>query len=346
MKKIILILVLTAQSVYAQNSDFSLIKNATLNILVNSVATANRDLNRIINSYSLKIGMTDINNSKKVNEYELYSNKAVFENVISDIEKLGNIELKKVESFNYETSESSSNYDLEYLLEQKKIIGKEISEADRKSDIYKELFNRERELDKQIYDKNKEIISLNEKIRYSVIRLKFYEKTVQDLDAKDDFIVFINMPGVETKYFHLENSDTPEMENNYFGGSLRYMFTKGRSYILIGIMKPLVEKSSGDEIVNDIVTYSFGKDFYPRYFGQGKNTFFNPFSGFEIGGIVLTSDTAIEHMFMIEPHIGLEIFKNQFVIVDTRIGYNFPLDEKKIKSHRGFTHNISVNIVF
>ena len=345
MKKQIFLILIILNSTFLYAQDLSLNKNAELNILVNDIGIADRELNKIIVNYKLKIGNTDINNSKQTSNYELYSKKENFINVIKDIEKIGVVDLKNIESFNYENSINSHKFDLNYLLDQKEIISKETSSTDRKSELYKELFSKERELDKQIYEKNREILDLEEKINFSVITLKLYEKTVQDLDTTDNFFIFVNMPGIETKYFHLENKDTPNIKNDYFGGSLRYMFTKGRAYFLIGIMKPLEEDNSSNA-VNDIVTYSFGKDFYPRYFGQGKRTFFNPFSGFEIGGIILTSDELIEHIFMLEPHLGMEIFKNQYVIIDTRIGYNFPLDEKKIKSHRGFTHNLSVNIVF
>jgi len=51
-------------------------------------------------------------------------------------------------------------------------------------------------------------------------------------------------------------------------------------------------------------------------------------------------------MFTLEPHIGVELFKNKYFIIDTRVSYLFPLDKEKIKEFRGLTHNLSINFVF
>lgn len=346
MKKLFMILSLLSPCLWAQESDLSLINNATLHILVNDVTIANDQLNSLVRSYGLKIGKTDINNTERNCEYLLYSRHSVLIEVLGKMEKLGAIDLEKMESSNHAASLKANSFDLEYLMEQKTIYRNELAALDKGNDSYEELFNKERELDRQIYDKNKERMQLEGQIEYSEISLRFFEKTVQDLDSRDDFMDFINMPGVETKFFSPENPEDSAIGDRYLGGSLRYMFTKGRSYFLIGIMKPLTAVHGDTAIINDIVTYGIGKDFYPRYFGQGRNTFFNPYSGFEFGGMVLTSESAIDHLFTVEPHIGVEIFKNKYVIMDARVGYLFPMDEDRIKTHRGLTQNLSVNIVF
>lgn len=331
-------------ALFAQENDLSLIKNAQLDLLVNDVIIANKEINKIINEYNLLIEKGDVNNTKKICEYSLYVKYDLLDEIVSRIEQIGIIELKKIDSINYITLISNNDFDLKYLLEQKEFYHNELSLIDKKNDSYKDFFNKERDIDKQIYEKTKEKVNYEKNVSFSKIQLRVYEKTIQDLDSKDDFINFINMPGFESKYFRLEQQDQNEINNEYLGGSLRYMFTKGRSYFSIGIMKPL--DINNNKSINDIVIYSIGKDFYPRYLGQGKNTFFNPFSGFEIGGMVLTSDESIKHMFTLEPHIGIELFKNKYFIIDTRVSYLFPLDQKKIKTLRGLTHNLSINFVF
>ena len=346
MNKLVLLFLVLAGSAWPQGNEPSLLKNATIELLVNDVIIADGELNRIIDEFGLRIGKTDINNTLRKGEYILFADPALLSEVIERTERLGSTELKKIETLNHAATIKQFRFDLAYLTEQKKLFRHDLEINDPTGSVYKELFNRERELDKQIYEKNRELMILEEEIDRSTITLDFHEKSAQDLESRDGFTDFINMPGFETKFFNLENPGSQGMSDRYLGGSLRYMFTKGRSYFLIGILKPLDGTGGGQDLINDIVIYGIGKDFYPRYFGQGRNTFLNPFSGFEAGGMVLTSDSGIDHIFTVEPHIGVELFKNKYVIIDARIGYLFPLDEEKVKSHRGFTQNLSINIVF
>ena len=189
-------------------------------------------------------------------------------------------------------------------------------------------------------------MTLENEVENYVVNFTAEEKRVQNLDDKGDFFRFINMPGVESFLYIVENPVEDKSAHRYFGGSLRYLFTRGKSFFTIGILKPLDRDEDNDKQVNDIVTYTLGKDFYPRYLGRGKRTFFNPYSGAQIGGMVLTSKEGIDNIFTFEPHIGLELFKNKYVILDVRVGYIFPLDKENIKNLRGLTQNVSFNVVF
>ncbi len=345
MKKIAVVLLCLAVSAAAGAQDLNLKKNARINVIVNNIVMANSEMEKIIGKYNLVINTANINNSARTGDYQVFASDENLFAVIAEIERLGLTDLKEIKSINFTAAVESTTFDLEHLKKQKEIYGGELSLMNKSDESYNELFAKERDLDERIYGTEKEIRDLVTGTRYSVVSVKLSERKIQDLDSRDEFGGFINMPGAETKILVFENSDDPALSSAYVGGSLRYMFTKGRMYALIGVMKP-VEKGSGDDAVSDIVTYSFGKDFYPRYFGQGRNTFFNPFSGLEIGGLILTSKNDTQHMAFLEPHIGVEIFKNKYVIVDTRVGYVFPLDEEFIKSRRGLTANLSINFVF
>ena len=63
MKQSFILLLTIFNTVYTFPQELSLIKNAALNILVNDTGIANRELNKIISNYELKIKKTDINNS-------------------------------------------------------------------------------------------------------------------------------------------------------------------------------------------------------------------------------------------------------------------------------------------
>jgi hypothetical protein len=190
-------------------------------------------------------------------------------NILSEIDELGITGLKEIEALNFTAALEEAGFDLEYLNSQKEIYRLELQKTTRTDGTdtsYGELFTRAREIDSSIYEKTREIQDLQRQMRYTVIRVTLSEKNIQDLDSRDDFSGFINMPGVEAKYFHPENSGDGSLQPDYLGGSLRYMFTRGRSYFLIGVMKPL-DPGSGSTAINDIVSYAVGKDFYPRYCG-------------------------------------------------------------------------------
>ena len=63
MKQSFILLLTIFNTVFTFPQELSLIKNAALNILVNDTGIANRELNKIISNYELKIKKTDINNS-------------------------------------------------------------------------------------------------------------------------------------------------------------------------------------------------------------------------------------------------------------------------------------------
>jgi hypothetical protein len=349
MKKVNLAFAMLFAALYALGAETAadiLVNKAELSIMVDGIAPANRDVLDIVGKYSLVVEENRLDNTAKTAEFVLYATSSNFADVLAGFESLGIVYSKELSVENYTKKNAEMEYDLQYLREQKKIYRDELQKMRSDSESYDDLFARERELDSSIYDKEKEKMDLAGLAAYSVINLSLMEKSVQDLDSDDGFSGFINMPGAETKFFHLENPDGSVMSDDYLGGSLRYMFTRGRAYFLIGILKPLGEDSPADTMVDDIVIYGFGKDFYPRYFGQGRNRFFNFYSGFEFGGMVMTSPDDIAHVFTMEPHLGVELFKNKYVILDVRAGYLFPLEESMIKTHRGFTQNISFNFVF
>lgn len=324
-----------------------LAKTAELTVLVNLVGQSNAEVLRIVRENGLEIVSMDVNNTKRVATYSLRAPLGAFEIAVERFLGLGIPDWQKIETVNYGDRLATASFDLEYIAGQQEAYRDELAATDRKNESYQDIFNRARELDREAYDREKERMEWESDLGRSTIELTLSEKAVQDLDADDELSGYINMPGFEGRYFRPENPVGAVLADQYAGGTLRYMFTKGRSYFLIGVMKPISGGERDSELfVNDIVSWGVGKDFYPRYFGQGRNVFLNPFSGFEAGGMVLTSRGAIGHVFTVEPHLGLEFFKNRYVIFDARVGYLFPLDPDRVKTHRGLTGNVSLNFVF
>ena len=161
----------------------------------------------------------------------------------------------------------------------------------------------------------------------------------------DSWFSFINMPGVEARALKVENPSENRTLDLYRGFALRYMFTQGKSYVHLGVLKPQ-DGSPSDSAITDIFFYDWGTDFYPRHLGKGKRKYLNLYSGFTVGGMLLGSDTDYDHTFTLGAHMGLELLKLQFIIWDVHGGYLFPLDTQWNKTLRGADLGSALNFVF
>lgn len=161
----------------------------------------------------------------------------------------------------------------------------------------------------------------------------------------ESWFSFINMPGVEYKRLIVEQPKSQRTVDVYQGAALRYMFTQGKSYVHLGVLRPQGE-AEGDSMVSDIFYYDWGTDFYARHLGKGKRKYLNVFSGFSLGGMLLNSTAEVKHVFTLEAHIGLELLKYQFFIFDVRGGYLFPLNTEWNRNLRGASLASAMNFVF
>lgn len=183
--------------------------------------------------------------------------------------------------------------------------------------------------------------SKNHQIRVSLSEDNPYQYSYNT----DSWFSFINMPGAEYKYLVVERPMTGKTAEHYHGASLRYMFTQGKSYVHLGALRP-VKEVTGDSVISDIFYYDLGTDFYARHLGKGKRKYLNPFSGFSLGGMLLNSTSKVSHIPTVEAHVGIEIFKFQFMIFDVRAGYLFPISNDWNRHLRGSTAATAFNFVF
>ena len=156
---------------------------------------------------------------------------------------------------------------------------------------------------------------------------------------KKEKSVFINMPGLEYNLLLIENPTIEKSTSRYHGLGLKYLFTNEKSYFNLGIMKSIGSKTKE---VSEIFTFSYGADFYPSYLNRGR--FFNLYSGFLLGGAYFSSidDSFITVYF--NAHIGLELIRTSYIILDVRGGYFLPILENR--SFRGFNLSTSFNFIF
>ena len=99
---------------------------------------------------------------------------------------------------------------------------------------------------------------------------------------------FVNMPGVEIGLLRLENPQAGVSARFYRGYSVKYLFTRGKSYFNLGIYKPTTKAEPTDStFITELFLINFGQDFYPRHFGRGQRKFLNLYTTYQIGSVII-----------------------------------------------------------
>ncbi|GAA4034057.1 hypothetical protein GCM10022409_17970 [Hymenobacter glaciei] len=160
-------------------------------------------------------------------------------------------------------------------------------------------------------------------------------------------ISFVNMPGVEYGYLHLDNPKVGLTSANYQGYSLKYLVTRGKSYLNLGVYKPVGATESNEEFVNELFVVNFGQDFYPRNFGRGRRRYLNLYTSYQLGGFILTRNNDRHNEFIPNLNLGLgvELLKTRHVLIDTKGSYFVPLNSRS-RDLRGLLGQASFNFVF
>ena len=190
-----------------------------------------------------------------------------------------------------------------------------------------------------------------------------YQNEIRELDSKNGTVVldiklmrelttpnasmkirFVNMPGFEFSVFMPENPKEGISADMYYGYMLKYLFTKGKSYITVGAFKADKVPQNDTLMYSDIFNFSFGQDFYSRHLGRGGRKFLNLYSGYNIGYLVYSGKNSSLKNFYVSPAIGIELFKNNFMLIDTKMTYMLPFTDNLYL--RGFQFAAAVNFVF
>jgi len=168
-------------------------------------------------------------------------------------------------------------------------------------------------------------------------------------------IAFAKMPGVSYNRLYIENPKVGVSENLYTGYNMKYIFTKGKSYFQIGVLKKasnISKVTNYDSLkaintINEFFTIEFGQDFYTRYFGRGNRKFFNLYSGYSIGGTIINHVNDLDTRFVAYTNLsmGIEILKTKHVLIDTKGSYFLPLADIN-RNTRGIMMSASFNFVF
>lgn len=193
--------------------------------------------------------------------------------------------------------------------------------------------------------------------------IREYQNEIRELDSKNGTVVldiklmrelttpsastkirFVNMPGFEFSVFMPENPKEGIATDLYYGYMLKYLFTRGKSYITVGAFKADEVPQNDTLMYSDIFNFSFGQDFYSRHLGRGGRKFLNLYSGYNIGYLVYSGKESSLKNFYVSPAIGIELFKNNFMLIDTKMTYMLPFTDNLYL--RGFQFAAAINFVF
>jgi len=256
--------------------------------------------------------------------------------------KLGYISSKTASSVSNLTRVNDINLEINYLSQKNKSYSEILGKIDEKSPSYLTLWNEQKILEEKIFNLQRELIYLNKKENKFVITLDLNQEITS---PEETGVSFINMPGIEYSYLTISEPKKGLSASYYQGYFVKYMFTKGKSYANIGIYKNSNSATSDSSSYSEMFLLAFGQDFYSRHMGRGKRNFLNLYSGYTTGGILASSAFTNKTMFYISPSIGLEIYKNKYMIIDTKVNYFLPLTDVN-RNLKGISYNTSINFVF
>jgi hypothetical protein len=281
------------------------------------------------------------NVSKAYLKVNMILDYALFAKYDSLVNELGYSTSKQVDTKSDLAKIAEINLQLDYLKKQKESYADLLKRLDEKAENYLSIWREQKEVEEKIYNLEKELIGANKKEDTFVVSLEVNDEVTSPQNSK---ISFVNMPGFEYSYLQIENPGNGISAENYQGYFLKYLFTKGKSYATIGVYKSMGLASNDSSSFSELFVIGFGQDFYSRHLGRGSRHFFNLYSGYTVGTIFASSKSDKSNTFFIAPSIGLELYKNKFMLLDSKVNYFVPL--KNNRNLRGFSYNVSLNFVF
>lgn len=252
----------------------------------------------------------------------------------------GAINFKKVESINYTEKLNMVTIEIDRLLVEKEEYTNLLNQVDVKSEnhvkYWEKLEDIKVNLRKQIKLKE-EFEGSNKKFK---VKLTVKEENI--LTNEPNFS-FVNMPGIQYSYFVPSGDLNGFYPSNMTGYSIKYLMNRRKTYLEIGLFKS--NQSNEDLNFDELYKFGIGQDFYSSHLGRGTRQFLNLYSGFNLGAFILTGGNEKNMIsWYCSPSIGLELYKNKYLLLDSKAGYFLPFKENR--NLRGFLVELSFNVVF
>lgn len=287
----------------------------------------------------------EVNSAKGTKIYiTLNTNKTGYEKIEKIIPQLGYLDSKKLGTVN--NSEEIEGIEQEIAFLKNKKIAYEAELSKFKDEDYKGYWREVRTIEQSIFDLEKRKANLKNQVYFYIVDITLLEDvgTPQTSSNFGD-VQFVNMPGVGVTQLLVENPLGNISAKVYQGYEVKYLFTRGKSYLSFGSMKAQnVPALHSDSLFTDLFLYGFGQDFYPRHLGKGRRKFLNLYSGYRIGGTFASAKNLSQHYFYATPHLGIELIKTKYILLDIDTGYYIPFYQNN--NLRGIQSNLSFNFLF
>lgn len=273
---------------------------------------------------------------------------SLFESLRDGLSALGTVTEYQLEVVNTRDDIEKLAQEVQFRRSQRETYARELPTIDRarEAEVYHQTWEKSREIDETIFQLEQKLLVARQQVRQNILDLDLREASEPPSETSRAWVEFTNMPGGEFTWLSIENPEAGMTGSEYLGGSVRYLFTRGKSYVVLGILKNGQDSPSDTTVFTDIFHYAYGADFYPSHFGRGQRNFLNLYSGFTIGGLFLSSRSSNTHLFQATPHVGIELFKGKQFLLDTRAGYLLPFSSRYNLNLRGWTSSTSLNFVF
>jgi len=253
----------------------------------------------------------------------------------------GYISNDDINTTGYQSELDEIELEIEFLTQKKNSFEQILQQHEMKSAQYESLWREKQGLEDRIFNLKKRKTVLEKNALPYRITITIMEEMTSPVESR---VTFVNMPGVEYSYLKIENPNDTVSSAYYQGYFLKYLFTKGKSYASVGVYQSTQKPVGDSTIFSELFVMNFGQDFYSRHFGRGSNKFGNLYSGYTVGYIAASNEVRSQDIFYVSPSVGLELFKNKYILWDTKVNYLIPFSYQR--NLRGFGLNTSINFVF
>ena len=283
------------------------------------------------------------NETKDSYHYELRAQEKETAAIDSFCNTLGYVSSKNLNSFNNEVKLFETKLELERLEIKKMEYEKMLIKIDSvKSNTYYQHWEKIRGIETEIYDTKKKIGQL-ESVKY------IYEVIIdlndEQTSPNSSKVNFVKMPGVEYSQLFTENAKSDVSYESYQGISMKFLFTRGKSYFTAGALRAMNPDKNDSLAIEEIFGFTFGQDWYGRHLGRGNRRFFNLYIGYQVGISVAYNRDSIKWIPFICPGTGVELFKNKFLLIDSNLSYFLPVSTEN-RNLRGWKVGASFNFTF
>ncbi|MDR2963933.1 MAG: DUF4349 domain-containing protein [Bacteroidales bacterium] len=253
---------------------------------------------------------------------------------------LGSVSNRSEKRINNTEKITEKTQELQFLQQKRDSYTQILAKFDADSDTYLKLWRELQQIETDIRRIETSLQSLQTSQQIYAVELSLQDDVIVPSSSR---VSFVNMPGFEYSLLRVENPLSDFSQPLYQGFSLKYILTRGKSFINLGIFKNM-EQAQGNELT-DMFMISFGQNFYSRYLGRGNRRFFNPYTGYMIGGVYASGENRTKSFAYILPEFGVELYKSRYVMLDCKAQYLMPIT-KENKNLRGLMLSAALNFVF